>query len=335
MKNTPIKLMSVLLLGTSLTACSVLSNIMGSSKDVKFSSYKNEVTTEEFAAGMNESITDNPVLNGTEDPNDFAFSVSLNASSEQKITNSKAAVKDRGSLTVSASASAKLAYDKDNEAAEITGKLSADGKMVTPSYGTQKASSDTELDVVAQQENEAEIKLVNKKEKTYSLEEADVSLGVAMQELKSYLGVGVYYLSSALASMEVEGKSDLKLYKDADLYTIVYSMKEETELSNDEGVYATAIDELNFKAQFDLSKNVKIRFQADASSTINYSKAAQGGYGPLVSIIDLNLPVQRNEGDKEVQKVKLGLSADYSSKSQNIKQVNTGSYTEVEEIINL
>ena len=139
MKRTPIKVLSILVLGASLSGCAMLSSLTQRSS-VKFSKYNNEVSSEEFSSEMVNSIQNNPVLNGTGDVKDFVLSLTANASMSQKVTNSKLSKKDRGSITASAKASAKLAYDEASDAAELTGKLSLDGKMVTPTTGTQKIS---------------------------------------------------------------------------------------------------------------------------------------------------------------------------------------------------
>ena len=346
MKNTPVKLMSVLLLGTALTACSVLSNIAGGN-NVKFSSYKNEVGTEEFAAGMNDSIKNNSALNGSEAIDDFAFSVKASASVDQKITNSKLAKKDRGSVSGDASASAKLAFDLNSGNAEFTGKLSASAKMVAPTTGTQKLSSETEVDVVMQQEDEENVKLINQKEKVYSIEDTEQTVSQAMTELKSYLGMGVYYLSTAFASLdpatlEAEGTS-IKLYKDAEVYTIVANMSTSQELKtstyNEETgdyvdtPYAKIDADVDIKLQLDLKDDLKLRLKAEAKYTADY--LVDGVSGVTQDLLPVSLPIEHLAGDKETATLKVGLSADYSSKNQTVKSVDTSKYGEVEQIFDL
>ena len=341
MKNAPIKVMSILLLGAALSACSMLQNLTGSDK-VKFSSYKNEVNNEEFAAGMAESLAKNAALTGEEDANDFALSLSLTASLDQKITNSEAAVKDRSSTSASAKASAKLAYDLDNAAVELTGKLTIDGKMVTPTYGTQKVSSETALDLQAQQEKEGEMVTINKKEKTYSVEESETSLRDTMTQLRSLLGSGAYYIAQSVSAMEVKEDETMKLYKDGDVYTIIYTMKEAGEVR--ESYYngqdyvsykvGDAESDLSVKLQFDLSEKMKIRAELKVEMTTNYIKDCDKG-SSIIDISSVSAGSERRAGDKDVQKVQLGLSADYTNKAQSVKKVDTSSYTKVEEIINL
>lgn len=345
--KTPIKALSILILGASLTGCTALQSLF-QKDDVKFSKYSKEVEAEEFSNEMVNSIQNNPTLNGSEEVADFALSLTGSVSLSQKVSNKEISKKDRGAISGSAKVNAKFAYDKANDAAELTGKLTLDAKMTTLSYGTQKVNSETEGDILVQDYGQGTVNLVNKNEKTYQVAEAETdeaaTLGDALSELKSYLGLGVYYLSTSISSIDPESMqgTDLKLYKDGEVYTIVYAqrMSQDVEMYNSETGSSEKVASVDLngevKMQFDLGDGFKARVSYETKTTVSYVKDMEKiSSGTAISSIGLSLPLERLAGDKEVTEEKIGVSIDYSEKNQTVKPVNLDSYKEVEELLDL
>ena len=342
MKNAPIKIMSMLLLSTALTGCSVISNLLNkSSSSTKLSKYSNEVTAEEFSNEMMNSVMDHKVLSNT-DVADYTVSLNANASLDQKITNSKFSNKNRGSLSAEANGEAKLVFDKDNQAAELTAKVTAKGKMETPLYGTQNADSKTEWDFVAQNQGENAVALVNKKDKTYmlsQLDEDDMNLVDTMAQLKALMTSGAYYLANALSSIPEDEAENLKLYHDGDVFTAVYHLEQNkafTAYDSKVGSYVSAgTSNLNaeIKVQLDLGKEIKVRGTIEATSELVYDIDCDSDrISGAANLISLNLTTQRSEGDVEKTTIKGGATVSYVEKSAKVSTVNLSSYKEVQEL---
>lgn len=350
MKKSLLKIGTILLMGVSLSACSLLNNLTssfggGSSKTTKMESYKNEVSLDEFGGGLQEKIAATSYASKSFELGDAVLDAALDASVSQKITNDSYSTKKRSEASAKVSASSKVSYDRDNETIAITAKDEASAKYNNAVLGEGSASQKAEFDFLFQQDG-SNYALVNKSDKTYiPVEMGDVSLN---QALSYGVQTGFASLMAVLPEAEASGEAalpegiSLKYYWDKDVFTIVGSVNYSEILKDTERIYNYDTSSYEYvtteygvlhidgevKLQFKVSDVLKVRAYAKLDVTADFDVDHNSIAGGFLSISDL-LTSTCVKGDREAIKLELSAGVNFEQKKVTNKTVNLSGYKEI------
>ena len=349
MKKVFLKVLPMLVLGVSLSACSMLNNVAslvgGGNKQTKFSSYKNEVSEKEFGDGLKKSLLDSPYLKQDFQLGDAVLDASYEGKFSQKVTNDSYAKPTRSEVSAKSSGSAKLAYDKDNSSIAFTAKEESSGKYNNSLLGEGSIDQKLSLDFLFQQNNSTQYALINKSDKTY------YSLDLASPlDLNRVLTSGIQSGVAALASMLPEGEesseyedvstvANLKYYWDKNVFTVVGNVKLSQDLASEEMhydevsqsyyyepvSYGTMSVEGEVKLQVSIGDAVKVRAYVKADVTARFFADHEPILGGLFTISGL---ATQNcvKGDRETISLEASAGLDFAQKKVSNKQVNLNGY---------
>ena len=349
MKKSLLKIGTILLMGVSLSACSLLNSLVNKggsgSKTTKMESYKNEVSLNEFAGGFQEKLAATSYASENFTLGDAVLDAALDASVSQKITNSTYANKKRSEVSAKVSASAKASYDKDNETIAFTAKDEMSGKYDNAVLGEGSMNQKAEFDFLFQQ-NGSNYALVNKSDKTYiPVETGEVDLNKALSsgvQMGFAALLGILPAEDASGEVEMPEGISLKYYWDKDVFTVVGDVDHAEELTDTERVYNYDTDTYEYvttqygvahfngevKLQFKVNEVLKVRAYAKLDIQADFNVDHNSLLGGFVSISDL-LTNTCVKDDSEVIKLELSAGVNFEQKKVTNKTVNLSGYKEI------
>ena len=146
MKNKLLKVIPVLMMGVSLTACTLLSDLgIGGKGDItKFASHRHEVSLKEFIEKAQNSIKDTEYVKDGYKMPDSKLIAGIKATASQKLTNPNFKNKTRNEASAKLNLTADGAYDRDNDSIKgsIEGSYSVSEKNAVLGEGSTKYSTD-------------------------------------------------------------------------------------------------------------------------------------------------------------------------------------------------
>lgn len=347
MKKTLFKIVPILLMGVSLSACSLVNNIPGlsnGSSTTKFESYKREVTLNQFEDELQQKLKDSPYMEENFRLGDAVLEASASAKVSQKIVNDTYSKKNRSEVSAKASASAKLSYDKDNESIALTMKDEMSGKYDNAVAGEGSASQKASLNYLMQKDGR-QYALVNKDDKTYMNFNMDEDM--SLNELLSYGVQGA--IGSIVSMLPAEGSSEsydlpsglsLKYYWDSDVFTVVAKADNYHEdlvdrtyrydYSTNQYYYDTQTYgeiKVNGEAKIQLKVAKVVKFRASFSGTIEgrFYEDHNSILGGMISISDL-LTSSCVAHDVETIKIEASAGVNFQQKSVSNKTVDLTTY---------
>ena len=350
MKNKLMRIIPALLMGLSLTSCTLLSDLgIGNGGMTKLAKYKHEVTFTEFRDKLVEHTKKLPYANSTYTIKDTQVEAEYKADIKQKVTNDSYKEKTRNEASGKASVSAKVTYDADNQTFEATAKAEAKVKEKSPVYGDAEGSYKNSVNFAGQPGTLDRYVFINKDDKTY--------LNVQMYEnfsmnqfLSNYIQTAMKYVNEQLPLMDEQsfdyyldtmGYGDnisLKFYADDNVMTIVanldnvinrtYYEYDSYYQTGRELVYAQEHDKLKVVLQAKVVKVLKVRASIEGTVEIDYlanHNAWLDGFFPTISG---SLTGSCTKGDKEVIDIDYSAGLNYQEKKVNHKPLDLSKYRE-------
>ena len=349
MKHKLIKIVPTLLMGLSLSACTLLSDMgIGNGGMTKLAKYKHEVTFAEFRDKLVEHTKKLPYANSTYTIKDTQVEAEVKANVKQKVTNNTYKDKTRNEATAKASVSAKVTYDADHETFAATAKAEASLKEKSAVYGEADASYKGSFDFAAQPGTLDRYVIINKEDKSY--------LNVQMPEnfsmnktLSDGIQTAMKYVNETLPQMDQTivdsyidnmgyGNVSIKFYADNNVMTVVadidnisnrtYYEFDEYTGTYKELVYAQEHTKLQVVFQAKVVKVLKVRYSVEGTVEADYlddHNAILGGFFPTVSGIITNACTK---GDKEILDIDYKGGLNYQEKKVNNKVLDLSKYHE-------
>lgn len=338
MKNKLFKIIPTLLMGVSLTACTILSDLgIGGKKDItKMAKYKNEVSLTDFVDRLKKSAKETDYVKDNYQLPDSKLIAGFKAEAKQTYTSPSYKNKTRNEASLKASATLDAAYDKDNES--IKGGLEASYSYSEENATAGKASAkyENDIDVVFMPNGTSEYALVDSQQETYyrlplgadfKLNQY-LSLGMSMfMNMVSNASLGEEFNEAEFNKTLAQYGLSLKYYDDSNVLTVAgdwnytfdlgtSSTRMWSEYNEETGTYETHTEttedywgkanlSAKIKLQFKVVKVVKIRASFDGSMKVDYSKDHVGSYNSVYPFGITGLIGDCEAGDQENITLKL------------------------------
>lgn len=343
MKNKLIKIVPVLLMGVSLSACTILSDLgIGGKGDItKFAKHKNEVSLREFIEKAKESVKKTDYVKDDYKMPDSKLIAGIKAEASQKLTNDRFKNKTRNEAKVELDFTAEGSFDKDNDSLKgnVEGKYNATEKNAVLGESSNKYSTKVDATFMPNGRdvyNNTIYAGIDNKNQVYRnfVVGSDFNLGNA-------LSLGMNQFMKSLSTMNLDdsfSEADfnsrlsqyglsLKYYDDNNVMTVTaewkYSIPLQEERYHYESVYnetygywenirvVDGVDkygeikiDADLKFQFKVVKVVKLRASFNGSLTADYFADHANAYNNVWPFGLTGLSGDCNEGDHEVIKIK-------------------------------
>ena len=346
MKNKLFKVIPTLIMGVSLTACTILSDLgIGGKKDItKMAKFKNEVSLTEFVDKLKNSAKDTDYVKEGYQLPDSKLIAGVKAEAKQQFVSPSYKNKTRNEASFKANATLDASYDKDNES--IMGGLEASYSYSEENATAGKASAkyENDLDVIFMPNGLNQYALVHSEENTYYRlpTGADFKLNQVLS-----LGMGFFMNTVSNVSLGSEFNEtefnkalaqyglSLKYYDDSNVMTIAGDWNYTFDVGNRHVSYSSVYNEetgmyeqheeviedywgkatlsAKIKVQFKVVKVVKFRASFDGSLKVDYTKDHVGLYNNYYPFGITGLTGDCQAGDQETitAKVEAGINLEH------------------------
>lgn len=368
MKNKIVKVIPVALMGISLTACTVLSDLgIGGKGDItKFAKNKNEVSLREFIDKAAKSVKDTDYVKDDYQMPDSKLIAGIKATASQKLTNDRLANKTRNSASLKLDFTADGAYDKDNDSikANLDGSYNISEKNAI--FGEASSKLETKMKATFMSNgrdvyNNNIYALADDKNQMYR----NITVGEDFN-LGTALSFGMNRVMKSLASISVGEQFDeasfnqrlaqyglsLRYYDDNNVMTVTATMDYTIDLQEEkyhydyiyneelgyyqnvkvvDGIirYGNVTIKANLKFQFKVVKVVKLRAMFDGTITAEYTENHGTLYEQIWPLSPTGLPGECLAGDREEITLKAEAGINLEHESVTNKLPALPSYTNV------
>ena len=338
MKNKLLKIIPIILMGVSLSACTILSDLgIGGKSDItKFAKHKNEVSLEEFVDKAKGAIKDTEYVKDDYKMPDSKLIAGVKASATQKLTNPNFANKTRNEASAKLNVSANASFDRETDSLKANASASYNVSEKNAAIGEGSTKYETKADFTFMPNgkdvtNHIIYAVVDNNNKMYR--------NVVVQDgfnLGQTLSFGMNYLMNSLSTLTIGGTFNeaefnkqlaqyglsLKYYDDSNVMTVTakwdhtFELREENyhyeniwneELGYYEYVkvvdsierYGSATVKADLKFQFKVVKVVKLRALFDGDLTAEYYSDHTSAYNNVWPFGFSGLSGDCNRGDQE------------------------------------
>ena len=200
MKSRLLKVIPALLVGVSLTSCTILSDLgIGGKGDItKFAKNKNEVSLTEFVDKMKNSVKDTDYVKDNYQLPDSTLLAGVKLEASQKLRSPSYSNQVRNEASLKLSATLDAAYDKDNESikAGFEGNYNYSEKNAT--LGEASAKYESKLNAYFMPNGSSSYVIADTKNKTVY----DIPVGEGFN-LNQTLSFGMNRVMNLLSNMNI------------------------------------------------------------------------------------------------------------------------------------
>lgn len=355
MKKNVFKLVSVILMGISLTGCTILSDLgIGGRRDItKMAKYKNEVTLSEFLNRIKTSTKDSEYAKEGYRIGDSKLMAGVKATAKQKLENDKIKNKVRNEIAAKFNFSADGSYDKDNNSIAATASLSYNYSEKNALIGESSSKLDGKYDFTFMPNGNDRFALADNKNQWYT----NINTGNEF-DLNSVLSLGLNTVMNTASNYVPETFDEAEMNKTLenlglklryfdddnvltvtgtlehgfDIYSVSYTSSGESGSTRVETNFARGEIKAEFAVQFKVVKVIKLRAEANATCEVNYFKDNAAAGSNILQIFGVTgFAGQCLAGDKET--ISLDFEAGINLESEDVtnKLPNLSDYTYISE----
>ena len=346
MKKTVLKMISVMAMGLSLSACTFL-NDMGITKGdiTKMASYKKEVSMSEFVHELANSDFSKNVNKDDFHVKDFVADFGFDLEANEVINNSSYKNKQRSKMDAKGSVSLSASYDADNESIKATLKDDISYELENAFLGEASAKHKGEWNYDFQP-HAGGYALANTDDFTYY--QINTGSGFSLnQSLTQVLKMGAEYLNEVDHTVAQQASSleeyihayNLKFYVDNNVFTMTGHFNQQQALSSSSYVYNPSTGNyeyntetygemmMNFDAvlQIKVTKVTQIRAELTGGLTARFYKDHNSISGGLFQFLDL-ATTTCVAGDEEKINFEVAAGINLEQKSVTNKVLDLSSY---------
>ena len=362
MKNRLLKVIPALLIGVSLTSCTILSDLgIGGKSDItKFAKNKKEVSLTEFVDKMKNSVKDTDYVKESYQLPDSTLLAGVKLEASQKLRSPSYSNQVRNEASLKLSATLDAAYDKDNESIKAGFEGSYNYSEKNATLGEASAKYESKLNAYFMPNGSSSYVIADTKNKTVY----DIPVGEGFN-LNQTLSFGMNRVMNLLSNMNISQEFNeaefnqtlsqyglsLRYYDDSNVMTVVGNWDYSFDVGNkrttywseynpETGTYEEHVDVVEdywgrahvsatVKFQFKVVKVVKLRALFDGALEVEYIKNHAATYNEFYPLGISGLAGDCEVGDIEEIKAKVEAGINLEHEKVNNKLPSISGYKNI------